>query len=69
MAEGPQGKLPETKGSLGGPPGSSRAAGAREWGRGRPSGVRGPLGSDERCVGCGLHASAVTGEGPRAQAK
>lgn len=42
MAEGPQGKLPETKGSLGGPPGSSRAAGAREWSRGRPSGGERP---------------------------
>lgn len=30
MAEGPQGKLPETKGSLGGPPGSSRGG----WGEG-----------------------------------
>lgn len=52
----------------------ARRAPAEQLGRGNGAegdlrGARGPLGSDERCVGCGLHASAVTGEGPRAQAK
>lgn len=44
MAKGPQGKLPETKGSLGGPPGSSRGG----WGEGMGQRATGPLGSDER---------------------
>lgn len=67
MAEGQQGKLPETKCSLGGPPGSSRGRGNGAEGDIRLA--KGPLGSNECCVGFGLHASAVTGEWPRAQPK